>query len=328
MNKIFVSVIIPTYKRNTTLERAINSVLNQTIPNFEIIVVDDNDEKSNYRKLNEKLMKKYEGNDEVIYLKHKKNMNAATARNTGILYSSSKYIAFLDDDDEYLADKLEQQVKLLERLDDTWGAVYCGYSLYRKNTLLQRNLNLGHGNLKKKLLLMENPFGAGSTLLMKRSILKELDGFDITFSRHQDWELLIRFFRKYRLAYVNRILVKMHLDDRKNITDPKNIVLIKEKYLRKFKKDIEEMPLSLQKEIYKRHYLEITRSFIKNKKYNRAFEYYEKSKKFSKIFLIDYIKLISTLIDSIIPIKEFLIINIVRLSRYFNYDKLLKAFNR
>ena len=328
MSQPIVSVIIPTYKRNTTIERAINSVLNQTFHNFEIIVVDDNDEKSIYRKLNEKLMKKYRSNDKVIYLKHKKNINGAAARNTGILYSSSKYIAFLDDDDEYLADKLAQQVKLLEKLDDTWGAVYCGCSIYRKNKLLQRNLNLGSVNLKKKLLLMENPIRGGSTLLMKSSILKELDGFDITFSRHQDWELLIRFFRKYRIAYVNRILVKLLLDDRKNITDPENIVLIKEKYLRKFKKDIEEMPISLQKEIYKRHYLEITRSFIKNKKYNRAFEYYKKSKKFSKILLIDYIKLISTLIDSIIPIKEFLIINIIRISRYFNYDKLLKAFNR
>ena len=328
MNKKLVSVIIPTYKRNTTLERAINSVLNQTIHNFEIIVVDDNDEKSNYRKLNEKLMKKYEGNDKVIYLKHKKNMNAAAARNTGILYSSSKHIAFLDDDDEYLANKLEQQVKLLEKLDDTCGAVYCGYSIYRKNKLLQRNLNFGHGNLKKKLLLMENPIGGGSTLLMKNSILKELDGFDITFSRHQDWELLIRFFRKYRIAYVNRILVKLHLDDRKNISDPENIVLIKEKYLRKFKKDIEEMPISLQKEIYKRHYLEITRSFIKNRKYNRAFEYYKKSKNYSKVLLLDYIKLLITLVDSILPIKDFILKTTMRFSRNSSINTLLKLFNR
>ncbi len=328
MSKSIVSIIIPTFKRNQYLKRAINSVLNQTFNEFEIIVVDDNNEGSRYRKLSEKLMEDYTDNEKVIYIKHQQNLNGAAARNTGIKFSKSKYIAFLDDDDEYLPEKIELQIKLLEKFDDTWGAVYCGYSIYKKNKLLQRNLNLSSGNLKKKLLLRENPIGGCSILLMKSSILKELDGFDITFWRHQDWELLIRFFRKYKIAYVNRILVKRHLDDRKNIIDPENFVLTKEKYLRKFKKDIEKMPISLQKEVYKRHYLEIARSYIMNKKYSRAFEYYKKSKKFSKILLIDYIKLISTLIDSIIPIKEFLLSNIIRLSRYFNYDKLLKAFSR
>lgn len=328
MSKSIVSIIIPTFKRNQYLKRAINSVLNQTFNEFEIIVVDDNNEGSRYRKLNEKLMEDYKDNEKVIYIKHQQNLNGAAARNTGIKFSKSKYIAFLDDDDEYLPEKIELQINLLEKLDKTWGGAYCGYSIYKKNKLLQNNLNLRSGNLKEKLLLMENPLGGCSTLLLRRSILEELDGFDTNFTRHQDWELLIRFFRKYKIAYINKILVERHLDDRNNAVDPEKIILIKEKYLKKFKKDIEEMPISLQKEIYKRHYLQITRSFIKNKKYNRAFEYYKKSIKFSKILLMDYIKLILTLIDSIIPIKEFLIINIIRLSRYFNYDKLLKAFNR
>ncbi len=328
MSKSIVSIIIPTFKRNQYLERAINSVLNQTFNEFEIIIVDDNNEGSRYRKLNEKLMENYKDNEKVIYIKHQQNLNGAAARNTGIKFSKSKYIAFLDDDDEYLPEKIELQINLLEKPNNTWGGVYCGYSIYKKNKLLQNNLNLSSGNLKEKLLLMENPLGGASTLLIKRSILEELDGFDTNFSRHQDWELLIRFFRKYKIAYINRILVKRHFDDRKNLVDPEKIILIKDKYLKKFKKDIEEMPISLQKELYKRHYLEITRSFIKNKKYNGAFEYFKKSKKFSKILLKDYIKLILTLIDSKIPIKEFLLINIIRLSRYFNWDKLLKAFNR
>ncbi|MEE9379540.1 MAG: glycosyltransferase family 2 protein [Candidatus Lokiarchaeia archaeon] len=328
MSKSIVSIIIPTFKRNQYLKRAINSVLNQTFNEFEIIVVDDNNEGSRYRKLNEKLMEDYKDNEKIIYIKHQQNLNGAAARNTGIKFSKSKYIAFLDDDDEYLPEKIELQINLLEKLDKTWGAVYCGYSIYRKNKLLQRNLNLGSGNLKKKLLLMETPIGGCSTLLMKRSILKELDGFDIAFSRHQDWELLIRFFRRYRIAYVNRILVKMHLDDRRNITDPESIVLLKEKYLRKFKKDIEEMPIRLQKEIYKRHYLQIARSYIENKNFNKALKYYKKSKNYSKILSLDYVKLILTLVDSIIPIKSLLLKIIMIFSRNFFPNRLLKAFNR
>ncbi|GAI81486.1 unnamed protein product, partial [marine sediment metagenome] len=77
MSKRIVSVIIPTYKRNRTLERAIQSVLNQSFDDFEIIIVDDNDETSEYRKLNENLMKNFQNNDKIIYLKHKTNLNAA-----------------------------------------------------------------------------------------------------------------------------------------------------------------------------------------------------------------------------------------------------------
>ena len=70
MNQPIISAIIATYKRNTKLERVINSVLNQTMDNIEIITVDDNDEKSNHRKLDKKLMEDYKDNEKVIYIKH------------------------------------------------------------------------------------------------------------------------------------------------------------------------------------------------------------------------------------------------------------------
>lgn len=303
MNKPIVSVIIPTYKRNDKLERAINSVLNQSINNFEIIVVDDNNENSKYRKSNEKLMSRYRDNNKIIYIKHKKNLNGAAARNTGISYSKSKYIAFLDDDDEFLEKKLEYQIKLLECLDNIWGGVYCGYSDYIKNTLLYRNLDSKYGNLKNEILLLESPIGGCSTLLMRTNILKELNGFDISFSRHQDWELLIRFFRKYKIAFINHNLVKRHLDDRKNVPNPKSLILIKKKFLNKFKKDIEKMPRELQKEVYKRHFLSILKSLIRNRDIKEAIKYYKKSKSYSDITLFDNFKIFVNLIDAIIPIK-------------------------
>ena len=233
MSKSIVSIIIPTFKRNQCLKRAINSVLNQTFNEFEIIVVDDNNEGSRYRKLNEKLMEDYKDNEKVIYIKHQQNLNGAAARNTGIKFSKSKYIAFLDDDDEYLPEKTELQINVLEKLDKTWGAVYCGYSKYINNKLISTDLNSKYGNLKIKLLLMENPIAAGSTLLIKRSILNELNGFDITFSRHQDWELLMRFFKKYKIAYVNQNLVKINSNNDMYFTNPENLIITKETFLKK-----------------------------------------------------------------------------------------------
>lgn len=303
MNQPLVSVIIPTYKRKKNLERAINSVLNQTFDELEIIVVDDNDEMSIFRKNNENLMKKYENNDKVIYLKHKENLNGAAARNTGISYSKSKYIAFLDDDDEYLDRKLEFQIKLLEQLDNDFGGVYCGYSLYIKNTLLYRSLNSNYGNLKDEILLLESPIGGCSTILINRSILEEIGGFDITFTRHQDWELLIRFFRRYKIAYVNQILVKRHFDDRRNVPNPEDWILTKKKFLNKFKKDIKGMPIEMQKEVYKRHFLSMTRSLIRNRYIKEAIKYYKKSKSYSDITFFDNFKIFINLVDCIFPIK-------------------------
>ena len=325
MSKPIVSIIIPTFKRNLSLKRAIDSVLNQTFNEFEIIVVDDNNEGSRYRKINEKLMEDYKDNEKVIYIKHQQNLNGAAARNTGIKFSKSKYIAFLDDDDEFLEKKLELQINLLEKLDNSWGAVYCGHSKYRNNKLDFIYLNSSSGNLKINLLLKENHFAAGSTLLIRRTILNELNGFDISFSQHQDWELLMRFFEKYKIAYVNQNLVKINLSDKSNT---ENLIITKEKFLKKYEEDIENFPLNLQKEIYKRHYLEITRSFLRTKNIKRAVIYFKKAKNYSRISLIDYAKLVFALINSKNTIKYILLEKVMKFSNNSNFNKLFKIFDR
>jgi len=104
-----VSVIIPTYNRSNFIDRAINSVLNQTYPNIEIIVIDDNGNETPARKIMIEKMRKYEASPNVRYLKNNKNMGGALARNIGIQESSGQYITFLDDDDEYLPNKVEVQ---------------------------------------------------------------------------------------------------------------------------------------------------------------------------------------------------------------------------
>ena len=76
-----VSVIIATYRRPENLNNAINSVLNQTYPNIELIVVDDNDNNSEYRVSTEKIIDKFSENTKLKYIKHKKNSNGAVARN-------------------------------------------------------------------------------------------------------------------------------------------------------------------------------------------------------------------------------------------------------
>ena len=99
MNEELVSVIIPTYKRSEMLPRAVESALNQTYSNIEVVVVDDNDPESTWRKDTSERMLQFKNDNRVKYICHEKNSNGSVARNTGIKNSAGSIIAFLDDDD-------------------------------------------------------------------------------------------------------------------------------------------------------------------------------------------------------------------------------------
>ena len=119
-----VSVIIPTYNRPHTIERAIRSVYSQSYSNIEIVVVDDNAKNLNARKKTSEIMKKY---PRVKYIKNQKNVGGAESRNIGIRTAKGKYVAFLDDDDEFLPSKISRQVALMEQMrkNKNIALVYC-----------------------------------------------------------------------------------------------------------------------------------------------------------------------------------------------------------
>lgn len=303
-----VSVIIPTYKRPDMLGRAIDSVLNQTYNNIEIIVVDDNDENSKYRKETEEFMRKYADVDNLVYLKHKKNKNGAAARNTGIKSANGEYIAFLDDDDEWLSEKIRLQIKKLEKHKNEYGAIYCDYSYYKNNNLEYKYKNTLKGNLTKELLLKEVSFAAGSTLLIKTYILRDkLAGFDETFSRHQDWELLIRFFKEYKILLLRDNLVKVNRDNRENSPNPDDLYLIKKKYLGKFENVIKNYDKEIQDNIYKVQYLKVVKAYFNERELKKGICLIKRLKLKKQLTYIDYLKLISSYIDSFGGIKSKLI---------------------
>ena len=117
-----VSVVIPTYKRSDTLERAINSVRNQTYRDIEILVVDDNVPGDVYSQSVKRLIDRL-AYDNVTLVTQPKHINGAAARNAGIRKSNGEYISFLDDDDLIFPDKIEKQVAALKEMDETVGGV-------------------------------------------------------------------------------------------------------------------------------------------------------------------------------------------------------------
>lgn len=318
-NKGLVSVIIPTYKRSDMLGRAIDSVLNQTYKLVEVIVVDDNNKESIYRKETEKIMEKYVLDSRVIYIKHKENKNGAVARNTGIKHSKGEYIAFLDDDDEFYPKKIQKQINRISELENTWAGVYCGCNLIVKGELFSKLINLSEGNLKKELLMMKNHIYGGSTLLVKKYILIELGGFDESFTRHQDWELLVRIFRKYKIAFVNETLVNIYLDSDINRPNADNLQKVKDKFLQEFDKDIKEFDHKTQCKIYKAHFQELLNAYLQNRQYKLAWEYYKKVKHISRVSIKEYIIIMINILEGITSLK----IKRKLQSLIFNLNKLL-----
>src|ERR1051325_7839947 len=105
-NHPLVSVIVPTYNRANLLRETIESVLAQTYPNIELIVVDDGSTDET-----PELLKQYD--DRLAYIR-KQNAGGTAARNTGILAAHGEYLNFLDHDDLFLPTKIERQVKILQ----------------------------------------------------------------------------------------------------------------------------------------------------------------------------------------------------------------------
>lgn len=240
MKTQLVSVIIPTYKRPDYICSTIDSVLEQTYPFIEIIVVDDNGIGSEYQKKTEQKLCKYIAEGKIMYLCHPQNRNGSAARNTGFMASSGEYVNFLDDDDELYPRKIELQVKRLSDTDPSIGATYCNSKVIRIKGIINRkvevcNVCTQEGNVLKEYLTGSCLFGT-SSILFKRSAISSLGGFDESYYRHQDVELITRFFSKFTILCTSEepLLVYDISKDRGNVASCERDYAIKEKFLSQF----------------------------------------------------------------------------------------------
>lgn len=257
---IDVSVIIPTFGRPKYLERAIMSVLNQTNVHFEIIVVDDNNPNSENRNLTEKTISKFMNEKNLKYVKHSKNMNGAAARNTGIMEAEGRYISFLDDDDIYLPDRLKRCMDYLDN-NSLYDAVYTGciaLNCKRVKTVFSYKEK---GNLSKELLALNDYFGSGSNIFVRKEIATCLHGFDEKFLRHQDFEFMVRFFKFYKTGHIDDILLVKFVEDKSNVPNTSKMFVIRNQYYEKFKQEIDQFAFN---DIFNNAYLDIYCSTLKN----------------------------------------------------------------
>ena len=176
-----VSVVIPTHNRPELLKKAVASVERQTYRDFELIVVED-----------------------------KESRGGGWARNQGIRQARGKYIAFLDDDDEWLPEKLELQMSALETAPDDVGFCFSAVTNQYDNREETTVVPEGIGNYFEQALYSFKTF-LNVTLVIKRSVFDDVGIFDERFPSHQEIDLMIRITKKYRGIGINRPLVLVNM---------------------------------------------------------------------------------------------------------------------
>jgi len=262
MEKSIVSVIIPTYKREERLKKAVKSVMNQTYENIEIIVVNDDPESDINSILKER--------QNLKLINHDINKGGGGARNTGIKNARGKYIAFLDDDDRFLPKKIEREVKLLESLDEDWIGIYS----WRYNEEGKPEGPNIEGDLTYPVLTIDPDLKMNAVLLLKKKILEKVGGFDETFDRHQDWELFMKLFEQGKIKVLKEPLwFKSSYNPPSNAEDAEKNEL---HFLNKFKDKIDEMPKKQRRKIWGAHYLYIIPPFIEEGNFRKAFDLFKK----------------------------------------------------
>jgi len=199
-----VSVIIPTYNRAHLVSRAIGSVFQQTYQDFEIIVIDDGSTDGTHEVI-ERIRE-----PRLRYLRHDNNQGASAARNTGIEAASGDYIAFLDSDDEWLPNKLEKQVHLLQTSEVSVGAVYSGYVIIGERGQPVTAQIPKHRGIILDELLSDNCVGTTSTVMVRRECFRHGQPFDSALASGQDWDMWVRLAHDYQFDFNPDVLVRYH----------------------------------------------------------------------------------------------------------------------
>lgn len=264
-----VSVIIPTYKRSDTLDRAISSALAQTYPNLEILVVDDNTAGDQYSVGVRAKVDTYGA--KVKYIEQEKHINGAAARNAGIRAAKGIFIAFLDDDDEWMPNKISTQMEFLIKHPECAG-VACLYRIINNGVLVRQYSPYECNDLQRKVFERSVAILMPTTLMRKNAIL-ESGGFNETLLRHQDLQFYVDFLQVNSMCLVPECLVNIYSDSAANKQNAKSLITTKKAFFALEKEKLDAYPPKIRKEILSAHYFEIILVAVRNREFFIALQY-------------------------------------------------------
>lgn len=216
-----ISVIIPTHNRADILPRAIKSIQDQTRPVDEIIVVSDGSTDNT-----EEVVRKLADKDSRIRLiAYHPGHNGNYARNKGLEAATGEFIAFLDDDDEWLPKKTELQMRIFEREPDV-GLVYASQNcIYSDTGITYQTQPMYRGDLSKRIFI-RGEMGTPSQVMVRRSVLDQTGPFDLELGALQDYDLWIRCCLVTKVDFVPEPCIKYY-----NSTSTNQVSANTEKYI-------------------------------------------------------------------------------------------------
>lgn len=218
-----VTVVIPTYKRFDYLERLLLSIEKQTFKDFEVIVVDDHSEdQESYENVISKFKSSF---FPLTYLSNEENSGAPHSRNRGINLAKGEFIALVDDDDEWLPEKLAKQVAKFEESDEKVGIVYTWADVVNSNKeKIDENRSSISGDARGQII--NHCFICSPSVMVRRSAIIKSGLFDENFPSCQDWDMWTRMiFDGNHCSFVDEPLVLYYKHDGPSIgTSPRALL--------------------------------------------------------------------------------------------------------
>lgn len=229
-----VSIIMPTFNRKNVISKAINSVLNQSFKNFELIIIDDGSD-DNTNTFIRQSYEKYLQNNQIKYFELN-HAGVSKARNKGLKEATGNIIAYLDSDNQWKPDFLKIMVKTIDSNNSE-----CAYCNVKVNNSVTGKTYVLEKDFDRNSLLKENFIDLNS-FVHKKSSYDIKGGFDEKLTRLVDWDLIIRYTENNVPIHVNHILVDYFIDSSlNNITNTEplsnNMNRIHEKYWKELYED-------------------------------------------------------------------------------------------
>lgn len=273
-----VNIILPTYNGGEYIKRAIESVLTQSFSDWELIVIDDGST-DNTREILESYIK----NEKIIYI-YQKNKGPATAREEGILKSKGLYIAFIDDDDEWIdKNKLKKQVEFLDK-NPEYGLVGTRGIIVDEDRNRIMNYNVPETDISiRESILLKNPFIQSSVMVRKDILNKAGLFFAKEFINAEDYNLWLRIGLLGKLFnLVEPMTMYMFREGNTSSNNKKSILKSNISFIKEYKGKYPNYRKALIFAYFK-YYIYSMLQLIKNKKLKNFFSNFL-FKKYKKLF--------------------------------------------
>lgn len=204
--KPLVSVLMPAYNAEKYIEKAIASIMLQTLKNIELIIIDDSSRDKTWE-----IVKKYRRKDKrIIALRNKKNLKLSKTLNIAIEKSKGYYIARMDADDWSYPDRLEKQYNFLEK-NTSVGILGGSMEIIEENGTLigKRNYPEDDKNIRKNIFWF-SPF-SHPLIMIRKSLFENVGGYNPMFNPAEDYELYFRIGKLSKFANLPDVLLKYRI---------------------------------------------------------------------------------------------------------------------